>query len=624
MSSKTTSPKGQKQTRSFHTDWTVDWTRPLGEGTYGKVFVATSKTDPGKRVALKVFATDEMGIQAQRKEVLAYSALRGVCEKAGMVCMVNHGFEFMLPDSNWPPKPNPFVLLTLVENAHDGFYYLGDPRGIKMLQAATWEQFSGTMIAGARQLERFHRLGWAIRDIKPANVMISWPERKCVFIDLNLSCDLRACQAWTGTEPYVHPAALALRIKLNSQEKANAFNRSPLGGEMRRANDVWAFGQSFADFFLLKAFGKTFADLFPLPPANPSSRTASLIQEYRTMAQGDDRRFELARAQFERMFRASPISKNRAASFAKTSILKMLRWGNPSSQVVALQEVAKTDPNQFTQSQAQKVPSPKVSQPRTLSEKAASKRSPKKNSPIRRKPDSPDHIPTPQLMGAPMEEDPITTVAKSVTQRTPSPRLSEIPTPQLPGRKNSPPKRQVTRGHIPTPELKGTPMEDEIVKPVPFHKRVRSPRLSRIPTPKLPPSNQKKKSPSSPKKRKTPPKAKKVARQISPSGKKTPSPKNTDRKSPPKAEPQKGASKSSSPKTIPFKKVTSRRSASPRRRTASLENCPQRMNKLCPISKQEMIDDLASAKIQTKSSLKILKRPEIWALHQKHFPTRTQ
>lgn len=643
--------------RSFHDDWSVDWQNPLGEGSYGSVYVATSKVTPGKRVALKVFSTDEEGYRAQQKEVAAYLAVKDACKSSGMVCLEGHGREYLDPFAK-SAIANPFVLMTLVENARDGSAYL-TRRGFADLKQATWTQFFGAMVSGARQLSKFHELGWVLRDVKPANMMISWPEQKCVFIDMNFACPLSQCQAWTGTNPYLHPQAMAIRDRPPDKKTLESFNRSPSAAALRRANDVWAFALSFADLFCFKAFGVTFENLFPRAflPAEQKYRQG-LSGEMEAISRGRFDRFERAFARLNELCWQKGLTRQSDATKAKDAIEGMLRFepGRPNLQIEALQRLAATPlppiqpaPHKRTtlergtssppRASPSKRPLPTKASPRRFvlgtptdyevdEEGGLVSKAPTKGS-APQPMFSPDHFFTPKLG----DEDEI---SASANVRSSSPTRKsrgeiDIPTPRI----------EFSPGHIFTPKLGGDEQDDwnfsESSQP---KKKRRSPLDIRTPRAESPVKRAKVKRalPSSPKRAKTPPGPKKTFSPKSPGRKsiarRSASP-PTERSKTPKAKSppllksvlrkQSGRSKASPNKNATSEKRADSPKRTNRQRTSpTLEGCAKRPNRLCKSTKAEMIQDLVNNAVSgvPESRLKRMNRPELWALYQRYFATQ--
>lgn len=138
-----------------------DIVSPLGEGGYGRVYVAVDRLT-GARVAVKVLQRRRLGgFRLFRREIALLRMLR----LPGVVRFIDDGNHL----------GSPFLVTELVEGAP----FPGDgPLG--------WDRLRGTAVALLEALDRVHAHGVVHRDIKPSNVIVG-PRGAPILLDFGVS-----------------------------------------------------------------------------------------------------------------------------------------------------------------------------------------------------------------------------------------------------------------------------------------------------------------------------------------------------------------------------------------------------------------------------------------------------
>lgn len=138
-----------------------DVVSPLGEGGYGRVYVAVDRLT-GARVAVKVLQRRRLGgFRLFRREIALLRMLR----LPGVVRFIDDGIH----------RGSPFLVTELVEGAP----FPGDG-------ALDWESLRGTAVALLEALDRVHAHGVVHRDIKPSNVIVG-PRGAPILLDFGVS-----------------------------------------------------------------------------------------------------------------------------------------------------------------------------------------------------------------------------------------------------------------------------------------------------------------------------------------------------------------------------------------------------------------------------------------------------
>jgi serine/threonine protein kinase len=230
---------------------------PLGAGTYGVVLRATSKSNKAQKFAVKVFRSDDDGMEEWNHEARLYKELE-LTEDKGFVQLHEQGLDVFprhLPGFD-PLRPTrPYLLLTLVEGV----------TGVQLLSEVAKHSWKTLLWAFARLADRVcyvHRRGYIFRDLKPANVIFDLSNKddpKAYFVDLGFVYRIvpgsRKRQSFMATMPYASPDVVALWALEERRLSQNLDQVSPEKEDvlaLRVASDAWALGMVFLEALLMK------------------------------------------------------------------------------------------------------------------------------------------------------------------------------------------------------------------------------------------------------------------------------------------------------------------------------------------------------------------------------------
>lgn len=209
--------------------------RMLGQGSFGRVYLVEN-LDTRTEAALKIFKEERYWI----KEVRGYELVRGLCGK-GVVCEQARG---RFADYYW-------LAIDYIPGTRDGGEFLTNPEAMadlsedpEALRAIFLKMCAQLVVLADARPGGVHTPGVALRDIKPANVLLDLQRREGWFIDLGFACVAAECEGVTGTLHYMSPEILQVNRALVFPE-----SRDPSAlAEMWLGNDAWCLALTFADF----------------------------------------------------------------------------------------------------------------------------------------------------------------------------------------------------------------------------------------------------------------------------------------------------------------------------------------------------------------------------------------
>lgn len=191
--------------------------KELGSGSFGTTYLARDIIDK-KDVAFKVLDINKLqakgiSIDIIKNEVTAFAAIaKNPCVK-NIACYYD-AFETVINGNN---------LLCIVSEYIEGtdlVKYMEDNGVVDKNEL--WPIFNQLLIG----LKFIHNKGYAHRDIKPDNILIT-PDKTIKYIDFGLACSVD-CNGQRGTLMYMPPEVVTYR------------NEDSLKGA--QAQDIWALG----------------------------------------------------------------------------------------------------------------------------------------------------------------------------------------------------------------------------------------------------------------------------------------------------------------------------------------------------------------------------------------------